>query len=83
MGYRAETHFKASCEAKNFKWENASKEENCNEHIDCHITSPKGIKFTDVKAAKKLQGLTEMHRINGRGLNGRLETAGLDGLEAM
>ena len=55
MGYWAETHFKASCESKNFKWENASKEENCNQHIDCHVTTPKGMKFTvDVKAAKKI-----------------------------
>ena len=55
MGYNAEVHFKQKCKEKQYTWENASKFQNCEQHIDCFIETPKGLKLSvDVKAAKKI-----------------------------
>ena len=38
MGMKAEQAFWCCCQKQGYKWENASKAQNCTEHIDCFIT---------------------------------------------
>lgn len=55
MGVKAEQQFWMKCNDKKYEWKNATKDENCTQHIDCYITHPHlGTISVDVKAAKKI-----------------------------
>ena len=55
MGVKAEQSFWMKCNDKKYTWQNATKDENCTQHIDCRITHPHlGTISVDVKAAKKI-----------------------------
>lgn len=55
MGYNAEVDFQQKCKTQQYTWEKASKSQNCEQHTDCFIITPKGMRFSvDVKAAKKI-----------------------------
>jgi len=55
MGVKAEQQFWMKCNDKKYTWQNATKDENCTQHIDCYITLPSLGKISvDVKATKKI-----------------------------
>lgn len=54
MGMKAEQAFWCCCQKEGYKWENASKAQNCTEHIDCFITKDGKTLSVDVKSAKKI-----------------------------
>jgi hypothetical protein len=53
-GLTAEQDFYVTCQKHHYQWKNASKKQNCIDHIDCFITQANHTFSVDVKAAKKI-----------------------------
>ena len=63
MGMKAEQAFWCCCQEQGYKWENASKAQNCTEHIDCFITKDGKTLSVDVKSAKKSKNVKSTGKV--------------------